>query len=838
LYKPLKLSVVPAALGAAVLSALAAAESIEEVLVYATPVRDSQSAGIEARRAADNLVEVLSADAIGRFPDQNLADSLGRVPGLAIARDQGQARFVNLRGAPYRYTRIAFDGVDVPGSDDGRIPRFDTFPSVIASQVQVHKAVTPDMPGESAIGYINMQTFRPRAGQGWHFAGEVGQGRQALGGDDIDKVNGRVAYGGETFGLVLFGAHNQRGRVTDSREYLYADTNSDGRNDSVRTLDFRSFRGDREDNARGGRLELTPGDSTTLFLSTLYSEFVDREERNQFEFAFDPVPLGTVAERDFVTVNRLLQDGEYRNSTETTTLGYDGALRAWTLSARANLTRATNDAFLPIPFSAAGFVGATVDVRDLDRPGLALSQPGAPAVATDVNTLGYALDLGLFFREDRVTRARKLKFDASRALAVAGRETQIKLGAQYDEREAEGGVALSIGGFPDTVDVNSFASNDRWDTDFRNTIGGRTFDNQGLRDAWASAAGGFNVPFDADSLLRIDEDVLALYAMATTRFAWGSLIYGLRAEQARVASRGSLLDGAGAVTPVNLRRRDRHWLPSLHLNLDLAERLKLRLSATTAIARPLYSEMRASQRVDPIAREISGGNPALDPEEIYGFDATLEWYFDDASLLSIGAYRRHIDHVIYPASSVVDGSLFAPGLIAPGTDTTLNAFFNGDDGELTGAELSVTASAARWLPAPFDGLGFAGNLTFIDSAFKAPELGGRRFDLPGTSDLIGNASVSWEKYGWSVRLNYQYRDDWLIDTENESLSEFGQATERLDASLRYQFAKPVFGLRVTLAVDGNNLTNEEDVRYLDRRRTPVRREGFGRRWLFSVRADY
>ena len=67
--------------------------------VTGTPIRDSQAAAIEAKRNANNVVDILAADTIGRFPDQNLADSLGRVPGLAIERDQGQARYINFRGA-------------------------------------------------------------------------------------------------------------------------------------------------------------------------------------------------------------------------------------------------------------------------------------------------------------------------------------------------------------------------------------------------------------------------------------------------------------------------------------------------------------------------------------------------------------------------------------------------------------------------------------------------------------------------------------------------------------------------------------------------------------------
>ena len=131
---------------------------IEEVLVSANPIRDSQQAALDAKRYADNVVDVVAADTIGRFPDQNLADSLARLPGIAVERDQGQARYLNMRGAPFRWTGIAFDGIDVPGAENGRIPRFDSLPATITSRVNANKAVLPSMPGESVAG-----AFGPRS---------------------------------------------------------------------------------------------------------------------------------------------------------------------------------------------------------------------------------------------------------------------------------------------------------------------------------------------------------------------------------------------------------------------------------------------------------------------------------------------------------------------------------------------------------------------------------------------------------------------------------------------------------------------------------------------------
>ena len=181
------LSIAALGLGAAAAQEPADGQAVTDVIrVTATPIRDSQAAAIEFKRESDNVLDVISADTIGRFPDQNLADSLGRLPGLAIERDQGQARFINFRGAPFRWTAIAFDGVDVLGAENGRIPRFDSFPSVITAAVEANKAITPDMPGEAVSGFINIRTFSPFDREGFTLSGEAGYGWHDLVGGPIN----------------------------------------------------------------------------------------------------------------------------------------------------------------------------------------------------------------------------------------------------------------------------------------------------------------------------------------------------------------------------------------------------------------------------------------------------------------------------------------------------------------------------------------------------------------------------------------------------------------------------------------------------------------------------
>ncbi len=144
----------------------------ETISVSTRPIAESEAAALDVQRNSNSLVTVAASDAVGRLPDQNIAQATGRLPGVAVERDQGQARYISLRGAPNYWTTLSFDGINVV-SPEGRDARFDTVPSSIASQIIVSKAVTPDMPGETVSGNVNIITRSALDYSGFHFAGKL-----------------------------------------------------------------------------------------------------------------------------------------------------------------------------------------------------------------------------------------------------------------------------------------------------------------------------------------------------------------------------------------------------------------------------------------------------------------------------------------------------------------------------------------------------------------------------------------------------------------------------------------------------------------------------------------
>ena len=813
----------------------------DTIVVTASPIRDSQAAAITAKREADNVIEVIAADTIGRFPDQTLAQALTRIPGLAVEGDQGEARFVNFRGGRFRYTTISFDGVDVLGADNGRIPRFDSIPAVITSTVEASKAVTPDTPGAPVLGHININTYSPFDTEGFGLSASAAVGETTLNDAYRKRYALRTSWSGDQFGILAFGTLDKRDRIVDNREFGLVPG-------GVESLDFRQYRGFRENYSYGGKFELRPADGPVerIFGTSIFYEFVDDEERNQYVFDFldftgSPATLGYGTSGTALALpTRLLEHGRYETSTATNTIGADLQIGDWCVTPRVNYTETNNFTSIPLIQSLgfSPFLG-NYDLSNINDPIVTVSDLATGGAADIDNSYNLDLFINVYYNTD--TTSTKGLVDFERDTTFFGRDTVLKTGLAYDMREARGGnvTFVQVGGLP--VNPGDYATNTPWNSDFTNSIGGVYYDNVAM---WNDIQSGFraaNPDFDVypefapENVFDIEENIFSAFAMATTDFDWGNLVYGLRVERTDFSTSGNQVI-AGVTTPIEASNDYTNFLPSVHANFDLSDDLKLRLSATTGLSRPSYPEVRASQSVDAVNETVSGGNPDLDAETSIGVDASLEWYFDTASILSVSAFYRSIDNVIYPGATMVDGSNFAPGLFAPGQMVAYNTFLNGDDGKLSGIEFNYIGSFDEYLP--LDGFGATANVTFLDSEFTAPSLG-ITAPIPGTSDLIYNTSVFYENYGVSARISYQWRDAWLSTTESGPLlNQYWDETERLDAKVQYQLPWDFGGATTVVFAEANNLTDYNDRRYIESPATIDQIEGYGKSFMFGLSVDY
>ena len=818
----------------------AQAQEVEEIVVTGKAIKESQMAAIEAKRQAVNVADIISADAIGRFPDVNLSDALGRLPGISIERDQGQARYVSFRGTPKRYTTTAFNGISIPGVENGRIPRFDSYPAVITSQVIANKAITADMPGESISGFINIKTFKPSDIEGFSLSAEIGMGEQDQGGGDTSKENLRISYSDDSFGFVVYGSAHNNEQITDNREPTYGGVKGAQTPDRI---DFRSYKVERESEAFGGTFEKYLDNGGRIFLTSLNTEFLDNEERNDFR-AYVKNGTPTTGSGFTGSARRLFNDALYINKTEMNTLGIETSFGEWDIKAQASKIDTTFDTYMPIGY----FIGG----GQLTNLSYDISDPQNPIVNFDgtYRDVDYSTKLLVDAIGGLYTETDQFKIDISRE----NNRGELKFGLQYDDRVATGGGAtlatVSVaGGYPaDVCDPKEYRLGD-FASPRDNSVGAFYTDNPALNDCLNTVRPPRS-DFPDDEKIDIEEVLFAAYIMQTFEMDWGNIVAGLRIEDTEYETNGFRLAtvsgdigyeniAVGAKEVLSVKRTYTNYLPSVHVNYDMSEDVKLRLSYSTGISRPSYIEARAAASINILSNEIAGGNPFLKQEESWGIDAAFEWYYDEASLFSITIFHREIDNVISESNEKVDGTLYSDQA-QPGELWDLAGFGNGKDGELQGLEISLNARMDNYIDGFFSGFGASLNVALIESEYTTPE--GKVFALPGQSDTNYNASIFYEDHGFSARLTYRYRSEWLDETETGAVFNLGggvywAAQNRLDASVRYDL-EALTGQKASLFLDLNNITDESDMRYTSEPWNVNQVESFGKRFIGGIRYSF
>ena len=134
------------------------ATSNEAVTVYAGRSYGEAEA-INRERAADNIVQVLPADVITSLPNANVADAIGRLPSVTLERDEGEGKYVQIRGTEPRLSNLTIDGINVPSPESGvRQVKLDTIPADLVESVEINKTLQANMDGDGIGGSVDLKT--------------------------------------------------------------------------------------------------------------------------------------------------------------------------------------------------------------------------------------------------------------------------------------------------------------------------------------------------------------------------------------------------------------------------------------------------------------------------------------------------------------------------------------------------------------------------------------------------------------------------------------------------------------------------------------------------------
>ncbi len=191
----------------------------EQVLVTAErPHGEAES--INRQRTAENILQVLPAEVITSLPNANVADAIGRLPSVTLERDEGEGKYVQIRGAEPRYSNVTVDGVNVASPESVRQIKLDIVPSDLVESVEINKTLLANMDGDAIGGSVNLRTKTANEQPTLSLFG-LGGYTPIVGGRGEDQFGGTIGkrFGKEKkLGILFGGTYDWNGRGIDDVE--------------------------------------------------------------------------------------------------------------------------------------------------------------------------------------------------------------------------------------------------------------------------------------------------------------------------------------------------------------------------------------------------------------------------------------------------------------------------------------------------------------------------------------------------------------------------------------------------------------------------------------------
>jgi TonB-dependent receptor len=258
-------------------------EQAESVIVTAERAAGEAEA-VNRERSADNVVQVLPADVIRSLPNANMADALGRLPSVTLERDEGEGKYVQVRGTEPRLTNTTIDGMNVPSPESGvRQIKFDAIPADLVESVEINKTLQANMDADGIGGSINLVTKTAGERPTISLSG-MGGYMPILGGRGQVETTGTVGqrFGHDKkFGVLIGGSYDWTGRGIDDIEPVsdVATLPGGATQQYYQSIDEREYRYYRSRWGLAGSADYKLGQTSNLYVRGLYSDFKNYGDR-------------------------------------------------------------------------------------------------------------------------------------------------------------------------------------------------------------------------------------------------------------------------------------------------------------------------------------------------------------------------------------------------------------------------------------------------------------------------------------------------------------------------------------------------------------------------------
>ncbi|MEC8228065.1 MAG: TonB-dependent receptor, partial [Pseudomonadota bacterium] len=857
---PVSIAVACAMLTPAVLAQSAETndDMVEVIEVRASSFADSLQKALITKRASAGAVDTILAEDIADFPDQNLAESLQRIPGIAISRDAGQGREITVRGLNSSFTRVQLNGMQAQSLSAGpggvrksRAFDFNVFASELFSQLTVHKTSSAEIEEGTLGATVDLTTGRP-----FDFNDNVTainvQGTYNDQSEEADpRLSALTSYTNEdrSFGVLVSASFSSQlisnvgsdtGRWED--DGFCTDSSCLGTQDedlsSYWHPRFPRFADKTHELDRTGitaSVQFAPSDDTTVTVDALYSKI----EAQRLEPFMQAISLArtnssgvgqtyltdyTIDGNDSIIaatahdVDIRSENFESNWESEFTQFSVD-VEHHFNDDLKVNLLVGTSESVLDNRETTIIYEHFSVNDsrRTLDYA------DSTSAVTYDFTnqmspTMSYSFDTAnpanweLSEYRDRIYDA-KSSYDNARAdfEYILNDAITLKGGVTYKDylysiagSRADGTFA-SADAADGTVDNVAFGISNVVTAADGNVVnfGGQSFfmaDNAQLPQFLAS--GGWSYAPRAGDTYAVSEENLSYFLQADFFYPIGDMDLrgnaGVRYATTDVESTG-LVNG----DPTSVKNDYSDTLPSLNLALDVTEDVVLRASYADVMSRPGLSTLSPGGSVDPFNLTVSYGNPFIDPFRATNYDLSAEYYFDEGALLSLAYFIKDIES--FPTSETVtlnwqevglpDSVLGGQANIVNNSDFEVRRSINGGGGKLDGYEVQYQQKL-DFLPGPqwVQNFGVLANMTFVDADVN----------LTGQSDRSSNFTVYWEDEVFSARISMANRSEFTTSfNSNPNKQRYVDGTTHIDFSASYNLSE-----NLKISIEGINLTDE------------------------------
>lgn len=717
-----------------------------QTVVVSAPRPYGVAEAINSERTSDNILNVLPATVINSLPNANIADAVGRLPGVTLERDEGEGKYVQIRGTEPRLSNLTIDGVDVPAPESGiRQVKLDVIPADLVGAVQINKTLQPSQDGDAIGGSVNLVTRI--AGNSPNISLYTNGGITPIDNTrHVAEVGGTAGqrFGArKQFGAILSGSYDYNGRGIDDVEPVPTILAGTTFTPGFAAADMRQYLYGRDRYGFAGSTDYRISENSTIYLRGLFSDFKDYGNRTVYSLATNDgvpgpnVPSASTEKRigDFL-ISSLALGGNHA------TPNADAWLNWQVSAARSRMLNPLNGGEAIVRFN---YNGATSNCQFNPAATTDPYKPQfTPACFTEAyNPANFSLaQIGLSGHglSEKLNLAAKVdtskSYEAGSAFGTLQFGAKIQNSHQFDNSyEIDYGPANDASGNPLVIPMSNFVNGYHNSNYYGGAYPAGPFVDYGKVNSYFQAnpnqftivnntQGGNSNNFD------LVERITSAYVMNALDYAKVRITGGVRMEETTVNTLSfngvtNTLSVKGGASYVN-------FLPDLAVEYKLDNSSNLRFVYGRGLSRPIPYDMTSAVSFDPSTTPATYniGNPALKPEFGNDFDVLYERYLTPLGMIRAGYFYKSLsDPIVQLQSTPATGPYAGYRVSQPA---------NAGSAHVSGVEVAFEQQFT-YFPGLLRGLGLSGNYSYTTSQAKdvAP---GVRSDSPA---LLRQAPSTW-----------------------------------------------------------------------------------------------